>query len=73
MPCHKAGRTPEQLVDGAAEYLQDVEAKHDPYDLLDDLRQRDPVHESPAGTWVISSDVLARVVLQGAVQLSRRL
>lgn len=65
MPCHKAGRTPEQLADGAAEYLQDVEAKRDPYDLLDeDVNGSGP--RSPAGTWVISSYALARVVLQDA-------
>jgi cytochrome P450 len=42
------------LAEQSARYLLDVTAKREPYALLDALREVEPVHQSAAGTWIVT-------------------
>jgi cytochrome P450 len=46
------------LAEQTASYLLDVRAKQEPYALLDELREKEPVHQSAAGTWIVSDYAL---------------
>ena len=52
------------LADETARYLLDVVAKRDPYDLLNRLRETEPVHQTAAGTWIISDLELGLAALR---------
>jgi cytochrome P450 len=52
------------LAAASGKYLLDVTAKRNPYRLLDQLRRDDPVHESDAGTWIVSGYELGLAVLR---------
>jgi cytochrome P450 len=58
------------LAEQTAQYLLDVTAKREPYALLDELRDREPVHQTAAGTWIVSDYALCIAGLREA-RLSR--
>ena len=58
------------LAEQTAQYLLDVTAKREPYALLDELRDREPVHQTAAGTWIVSDYALCVAGLRDA-RLSR--
>ena len=46
------------LGEGTCRYLLDHQHRRDPYDMLRELRETEPVHRSDAGTWIISDHQL---------------
>lgn len=52
------------LAAASGRYLLDVTAKRNPYRLLEQLRRDDPVHETGAGTWIVSGYDLGLSVLR---------
>jgi hypothetical protein len=54
------------LAEQTAQYLLDVTAKREPYALLDELRDREPVHQTAAGTWIVSDYALCVAGLRDA-------